>query len=41
MSASELSKHVKVGFKTKDPYTKEPALLLKQLNQFNLQLKSE
>ena len=41
MSASDLPKPVKVAFKTKDTYTKEPALLLKRLNRLNPELKSE
>ena len=36
ISGSDLPlKTVKVAFKTKDTYTKEPALLLKQLNRLN------
>ena len=35
MNASELPKPVKVAFKTKDTYTKEPVLLQKWLNQLN------
>ena len=41
LSASSLPKPVKVAFKTKDTYTKEPALLLKRLNRLNPELKSE
>ena len=35
MSASDLPKPVKVAFKMKDTYTKEPAVLLKWLNRLN------
>lgn len=41
MSASELPKPVKVAFKTRDVYTKEPNLLLKRINRLNPELKSE
>ena len=41
LSASDLPKPVKVAFKTKDTYTKEPAILLKRLNRLNPELKSE
>ena len=41
ISESDLFKPVKVAFKTKDTYTKEPAIFLKRLNRLNLELKSE
>ena len=41
MSESDLPKPVKVAFKMKDTYTKEPTVLLKRPNRLNPELKSE
>lgn len=40
LSASDLPKPVKVAFKTKDTFTKEPGVFLRRLNRLNPNLKS-